>query len=1083
MFVTRVILASLLFTSIAFAQTAAIQGNVFDSSGAVMASAAITVTNKETGVVIKSATNDKGFYLVPLLNAGLYQVECLAPGFATQSVQQLRLEISQTARLDFTLKPGTIAETVSVSASAVLLNTETTEVGQVIDSKRILEMPLNGRNYLQLAQFTAGVLPGGGLNSGSRARDEGAFAAVGMQIAQNNVLLDGSDNSSRTSGGPLGFEAQAVKPPVDAVSEFKVVTNNMSAEYGYRAGAKIIVNTKSGTNDFHGSAYEFLRNQKLDAANFFANRSGAARPVYQQNQYGATLGGRIVRNRTFFFASYQGTRIRRGQSFIGTVPSRDIVDRLDFNAQPAIRRNIYDPLTLSGSGAAATRLQFPGNRIPESRLDPVTRQIIQLYPASNIAGLDNTANNYFYSPKDSDNANQYDFRGDHNISARHRFFARYSLRDQLRNENGTLPYPAMGGSGQTADLKGHNLAANLSSTFTSTLFNELRFGYTKFDTRFDIPFTENLNPKFGIKNSPGEVLNDGPNNGFTRFSPAGFAEAGPRSFWPNFNNLDNRMISNALSWQKGKHILKFGGEYRRLNIFRNAARFRRGQFAFSGQFTSQQPNNGASRGNSGNGLADMLLGWVSGGSYGNNQGENILSPYYGAFVQDDWKFSQKLTINFGLRWETFSKGTFPDAARQSVGRYLLSDEKIVFPASNSDCGCKNDLNNFAPRMGIAYQLNSKTVIRSGAGIFYGEPNSLSTEGANFRSGPPRSQDISILTNFETTPVVVQQGFPAFSNTQLQRGADVLVFPDFRGSLYAGQWFLDIQRTLPLDTLLTIGYQGTKGTNLHAIRNINQPLTPSATVASNQRLIRPQFAAVNYHENSLNSVYHALTAKAEKRFSKGFTFLTSFTWSRNMDYGNEDLLDGTPGIVTPYDLRRERGLSTLNRKYGFALSLVYEIPTSQMTGPAKWILGGWQIGGIASAHTGAPISHSININNQNLGGAVRGDWVRNPNLPESGRTIDRWFDPAFVVPSAPGIVSNAGRNLIVGPGRQNVDLMLSRTFIMPFEGHALQFRFETFNALNHANFGNPNTAVGTPNVGRITTAEDPRRIQFGLKYNF
>ena len=365
MFVIRVILFSLCFVSVTLAQTAGLQGNVFDSSGAVMAAATITVTHKDTGVVTKSPTNDKGFYIVPLLNAGLYQVECLAPGFATQSVQQLRLDISQTARLDFTLKPGTIAETVSVSASAVLLNTETTEVGQVIDSKRILEMPLNGRNYLQLAQFTAGVLPGGGLNSGSRARDEGAFAAVGMQIAQNNVLLDGSDNSSRTSGGPLGFEAQAVKPPVDAVSEFKVVTNNMSAEYGYRAGAKIIVNTKSGTNDFHGSAYEFLRNQKLDAANFFANRSGAARPVYQQNQYGATLGGRIVRNRTFFFASYQGTRIRRGQSFIGTVPSRDIVDRLDFNAQPAIRRNIYDPLTLSGSGAAATRLQFPGNRIPD----------------------------------------------------------------------------------------------------------------------------------------------------------------------------------------------------------------------------------------------------------------------------------------------------------------------------------------------------------------------------------------------------------------------------------------------------------------------------------------------------------------------------------------------------------------------------------------------------------------------------------------------------------------------------------------------------------------------------------------------
>ncbi len=1083
MFVIRVFLLSLCFISVTLAQSAGIQGNVFDSSGAVMASATITVANKDTGVSTKTSTNDKGFYIVPLLNSGVYQIECLAPGFATQSVKDLRLEVSQTARLDFTLKPGTVAETVSVSASAVLLNTETTEVGQVIDGKRILEMPLNGRNYLQLAQFTAGVLPGGGQGTGSRARDEGAFAAVGMQIAQNNVLLDGSDNSSRTSGGPLGFEAQAVKPPVDAVSEFKVVTNNMSAEYGYRAGAKIIVNTKSGSNEFHGSAYEFLRNQQLDATNFFANRSGAKKPVYQQNQFGATLGGRIIKNRTFFFASYQGTRIRRGQSFISSVPSRDIVQRLDFNAQPAVRRNIYDPLTLSGTGATATRAQFPSNRIPESRIDPVSRQIINLYPASNISGLDNTTNNYFFSPKDSDNANQYDFRGDHNISSKHRFFARYSLRDQYRNENGSLPYPIMGGGGQTVDLPGHNIASSLASTFSATLFNELRFGYSRFDTKFDIPFTENLNPKFGIKNSPGEALNDGPNTGFTLFSPAGFTEAGPRAFWPNFNNLDNRMISDSLSWQKGKHILKFGGEYRRLNIFRNAARYRRGQFAFSGQFTSQQPNNGTSRGNSGNGLADMMLGWVSGGNYGNNQGEDIIAPYMGAFFQDDWKVSSRLTFNFGIRWEAFPKGTFPNAAKQSIGRYLLPDDKIVYPKSDSDCGCKNDYNNFAPRLGLAYQLNAKTVIRSGAGIFYGEPNSLSTEGANFRSGPPLSQDVAIQTNFETTSVYVQQGFPIFSNTQLQRGASVFAFPEFRGTLYAAQWFFDLQRTLPLDTLLTIGYQGTKGTNLHTVRNINLPTTPSATIASNQRLIRPQYSSVSYHENSLNSVYHALTVKAEKRFSKGFTFLTSFTWSRNMDYGNEDLLDGTPGSVTPYDLRRERGLSTLNRKYGFALSLVYEIPVGGMTGPAKWLLGGWQVGGIVAAHTGLPVSNTINVNNQNLGGAVRGDWVRNPNLPESERTIDRWFDPTFVVASAPGVVSNAGRNLIIGPGRQNMDLMVSRSFRMPWEGHALQFRFETFNALNHANFGNPNTGVGTPNVGRITTAEDPRRIQFGLKYSF
>ena len=1068
--------------SAALAQNSGIQGSVTDSSAAVLVNATITIKNLDTGVATKVTSNEQGLYLAPLLNAGRYQVECIASGFAPQTVKEFRLEVGQTARINFEMKPGAVAESIDVSASAALLNAQTTEVGQVIDSKRILEMPLNGRNYLQLAQFTAGVLPGG-IGVGSRARDEGQFAAVGMQTNQNNVLLDGNDNSSRTSGGPLGFEAQAVKPPVDAVDEFKVVTNNMSAEYGFRAGAKVIVNTKQGGNELHGSAYEFLRNQSLDATNFFANRAGASKPAYQQNQFGATLGGRIIKNRTFFFGSYQGTRIRFGQSFVSSVPSRDIIERYDFSQQPAVRRNVFDPLTLTGTGATASRLPFPDNRIPAARLDPVVARLLPLYPGSNIAGRDNLPDNYFFSPKDSDDADQYDGRVDHNFSEKHRGFVRYSHRDQFRNQNGTLPFPAMGGQGQTVDLRGKNLAASLASTLTPTMFNDLRFGYSKFDTTFDIPFTENLNPRFGIRNAPGDTIETGSKGGFSRFSPAGFAEMGPRSFWPNFNNLDSRMITNTTLWQRGRHTIKWGGEYRRTNVYRDAARFRRGQFSFSGAFTSQQPNNGTSRGNSGNGMADMILGWVSGGTYGNNQGENIVAPYYGFFVQDDWKVTDRLTINAGVRWEVFQRGTFPDATRQSVGRYLLGSETIVFPTSDSDCGCQNDRNNWAPRVGLAYQLNSKTVIRSGGGIFYGEPGSLSTEGANFRSGPPRSQDIAIQQNFETTTVFVRNGFPAFSNTQLLRGADVFVFPDYRGNLYATQWFFDVQRTLPGDFLVTVGYQGTKSTNLHTVRNINQPMTPSATVPANQRLIRPQFNGVNYHENALNAIYHAMTLKAEKRFAKGFTFLGSFTWSKNIDYGNEDLLDGGQGAVTPYDLRRERALSTLNRQFGSAFSAVYEIPTGPLSGPAKWILGGWQLGGIVSLVSGLPVPHSINVNNQNLGGAVRGDWVRNPNLPADQRTIDRWFDTGFVVPAAPGAVANAGRNLIIAPGRQNVDAMISRTFPMPWESHRLQFRFESFNFFNKANFGPPAAGVGTPTAGRITTAEDPRRIQFGLKYNF
>ena len=1099
----RVVVFCMLAASALSAQNATLQGVVTDSSQATIPGASVSVGNIETGVVVHATTGPQGRYLFPSLLPGRYRIDCSAAGFSNQQVSDVRFEVNQSARLDFELRPGAVTESIEVSASAVILNSETTEVGQVIDSTRILEMPLNGRNYLQLAQFTAGALPGGGQGTGARGRDEGQFAAVGMQMAQNNVLLDGNDNSSRTSGGPLGFEAQQVKPPVDAIAEFKVVTNNMSAEYGYRAGAKVIVTSKSGTNQLHGSAYEFLRNEKLDGSNFFANRAGSPKPTYRQNQFGASLGGPVFipkfydgKNRTFFFGSYQGTRIRFGRSYVSSVPSRDIVERFDFSQQPGQRNRVFDPLTTTGTGSAAVRTQFVNNIIPLNRIDPVVAKVIQLYPASNISGLDNAPNNYFFSPNDADDADQYDFRGDHNFNDSHRVFFRYSLRDQFRDEPGTLPFPATGGQGQTVVLKAHNISTALSSSFTPTMFNEARLGISRFNTVFDIPFTENLNKDFGILNAPGDTFGDGEDYGMTRFSPSGFAEVGARSFWPNRNNLSNTMLSDSLVWMKGKHTLKFGGEYRHQLVFRNAARFRRGQFAFSGQFTSQNPNVGSSRANTGNGMADMLLGWVSGGTYGNNQGEEVFVPYYGFFVQDDYKISQRLTINMGLRYEVFPLATFPHVEDQTVSRWLiaglnvptLADEKIVLPSSSSDNGGQNDMNNFAPRLGIAWSINDKTVIRTGAGIFYGEPNSLSTEGANFRSGAPQHTEIALQTNFVSTDYFVKQGFPAFDNSTLRPNVAVYSFPERRDNLMASQWFFDIQRTLPFDALVTIGYAGTKGINLFNGRNINLPFTPSATVAANQRLIRPQFSSVTLHETSLHSSYNALTAKVEKRFSKGLTFLSSFTYSKNIDQGNEDLFDGGQGAQTSYNYQIERGRSNLDRTLGFISSVVYEMPFGKgrsflQSGPGAWILGGWQVGTIISAYSGFPIPHTINVNNQNLGGSVRGDWVRGPNLPDSERTIDRWFDTGFVVPSAPGVLSNAGRNLIESPGTKNLDVMVSRNFYMPWEGHQLQFRFESFNFTNTANFGRPNTGVGAPAAGTITTAADPRRIQFALKYVF
>ncbi len=1097
----RAALGAVLFACAAMAQSSSIQGVVSDNSGAVIPGAQVNVTNVETGVSSDVATNEAGFYVVPALNPGIYKVTATSEGFAPQERPQLRLEVGLTARVNFSLNVGSVVEVIEVSAASQLLQTEQTDVGQVIDSKRILEMPLNGRNYLQLAQFTVGVLPSRALGKGTRQDGErggeGGFRAMGLNVAQNNILLDGNDNSSRNSGGALGFQSQAVKPPVDAVSEFKVVTNNMSAEYGYRAGAKVLVSTKSGTNNFHGSLYEFLRNDKLDGTNFFANRAGAPKPNYRQNQYGGTIGGPIVKNKTFFFFSYQGTRIRLGQSFISDVPSLEAIAG-DFSNQPTQRRNVYDPLTLSGTGNTASRQQFANNTIPASRFDPVALRIAKLYPAPNIAGRENQPNNYFYSPSDSDDADQYDMRFDHNFTDKHRFFARYSLRDQFVNQNGVLPNPAVGGTGQTVDLLGHNWAFSFNSALSPTLFNEARVGYTYFPTTFDIPFTENLNKEFGIKGAFGDTLNDGKDNGYALFGPTGFAQVGPRGFWPNFNDLKNFMAADNLSIVRGSHTIKVGGEMRRTNIFREAQRHRRGNFAFSGQYTAQVPNNAASRSNTGNGLADMLLGWVSGGNTGSPQGETIIVPYYGLFVQDDWKITQRLTMNVGMRWEMMQTPIFPNPETQTISRYLIplindiapGQEAFVFPTSGSDCGCEEDKNNFAPRLGLAYRFNDKTVIRAGGGIYYGEPDNPQSESARFMTGAPQAGEIGLgnFTSFNSTPIFVQDGLPPFSTGTVLPGVGVSVAFDKQPTFYTGQWFFDVQRELPGDTLLTLGYIGTKSTHLWNGRNLNTPYTPHPSINVNQRRIWPQFGGVSLQEAALNANYNSFTAKAEKRFTKGFTFLSSFTWSHNINYGNENLEQGGAGRAFQHDISLDRGDANLDRRLAYVASAVYELPFGKgkghlESGPGSWILGGWQLGGIVSLLSGVPQDHTINVNSTNVGGANRGDVVGDANLPSDERTIDRWFNTGFVVRSAPGVFGNAGRNVIVGPGRSNLDVMVSRSFAMPWEGQSVQFRFESFNFTNTPNFGQPNTSVGTPGAGLINDADEPRRIQFALKYVF
>ncbi|MEZ5395898.1 MAG: hypothetical protein R2724_24225 [Bryobacterales bacterium] len=708
---------------------------------------------------------------------------------------------------------------------------------------------------------------------------------------------------------------------------------------------------------------------------------------------------------------------------------------------------------------------------------------------------------------------------DWNITNATRMFARYSIRDEFVVQNGPLPAPAIGGTGQTVDLPGQNWAAALNTTISATKFNEVRFGYTYFPTRFDIPITEPLNEQFGIKGAPGDTIDDGLNQGYALSIPSGFRNLGPRAFWPNVNKLDNMQISDNFTMVKGKHTLKMGVEHRWTDIPRSPSRFRRGQFNFSGVYTAEQPEVAASRGSQGSSIADMLLGLANNGTWGWPNGEEYITRYYGAFIQDDYKITSRLTMNIGIRYELFGVPTFPNpnsnALNVTVGRFdsqfsgrpfdpreglapadggFTGDDYLPFferPKDSHDSGGEADKNNFAPRIGFAYRANNKTVIRVGAGIFYGENDNVQGESARFNTGSPFSNEYTNPQPRTNSTFLVQDGFPAAQRTGLPRPSLSVetkkpgVWPQF----YSGQWFLDIQRELPGNTLFTIGYNGTSTSQIPGVINYNRPITPDPVIRQQDRRIRPFFNNVNLRgAQFLNQNYNSLTLKAEKRFTRGLTFLSSFTWSHNIDVQNENLTQGTTAQQRYTYLQSiDRGNASLDRRLSYVTSVIYELPFGKgkpylNTGVGRWVLGGWQVGGILNLLGGTPDSHTFNQDTTNVGGANRGDVIGDINLPASQRTIDHWFNTDAIGPGQPGVIDNAGRNMVWGPATKAFDFSLSRRFTIT-ERQSLQLRFESFNFTNTPVFGRPNTAIGSANAGVITTAGEPRRIQFGLKYAF
>lgn len=1043
---------SLVFITVtAFAQsTGTIVGTVEDSSGAVVPGASVRVTGTATGLQTSTLTDDAGRFSFPRLPVGTYRLEASREGFRQFVSEGIHLDADQSRQAAIVLQVGQASESVTVAGAVGLVETVGGTIKEVVDTRRIVDLPLNGRNPLQLQLLLPGVV----LSKGAPNLTQNGFISVnGARGNQNNYMLDGGDNND-----PLTNSA-AVVPNPDALEEFSVLTNNYSAEYGRNTGAVVNAITKSGTNQFHGSLFEFVRNDAFDARGFFS----LVKPKLRRNQFGGTLGGPVRRDRTFFFFSYEGVRSRKADTFSSLVVPTALERQGDFSRSS---RKPTDP---------ATRQPFPGDRIPARSFDAAAVKFLEL-----LVPLPNTpSGQHIYNLPENLSSNQVLGRLDHTLTPKQRLTGR--LFYDWNNSFTTAGLPELHSS---VHFRTYHLVANHTYTLTPALLNTAQFTFARVDLkRGPEPVLDGLTyEKLGIN-----VRSDTPQFPTNwRGSVSGFWNMGQ----DNLVNIDRRTFqaTDQVSWTGGPHMLKFGGEFRQTMSDRVTANLTDPQFTFDGRFAV-------------NAFADFLLGLPSRMQQGSLRQNEARGRAMSLFVQDDYKALHNLTLSLGLRWEPFFP--FYDAGDQ-MSVFRPGRQSTLYPNAPVGLlyagdpgvprgGVANDWNNLGPRFGFAWSpfRGGRTSVRGAYGVFFETPNFYQLTA--FANTQPYSLQVSINQprSFSDPYAGMVNPFPYKPPaSEVERRAFRYSLPATVGEsldenlvdAYVQQWNVNIQQQLAHQIVLTAGYVGSKGTRLPIQRELNPAIFgPGATTANidARRIYAPLYASVASYDSVGSSTYHALQLSLNKRFSGGFTLLANYTWSRALDNGSLDTLGG---YQNPLDLRSEKALSDNHVGQRFVTSFLWEIPGPR-TGPARALLAGWQINGILAAQTGTPFTVTSGQDRALSGaGSQRPHLTGNPYL-DTGRSRDQllaqFFNPAaFVLPPL-GSYGNLGRNTMIGPGSYNLDASIFRAFSLR-ERMKLQFRTEFFNALNHANLGNPVANISTATVGRILSASDPRILQFGLK---
>jgi hypothetical protein len=1078
----------------AHAQTpeATISGIVTDGTKAALPGATITAQHTETGQRIVAISNSEGFYALRPLPIGEYVVEAELQGFRKYRREGLILTTGATIAADIQLSVGDMAETVTVMAEAPLLSARTSEISQLIESRAVESMPLGDRRSMNLIKMT-GAAVFVDYDSGAKPN----FSLAGGRTQSQMFWIDGGAGQNMR----LGIGQVDVDPPVETVQEVKILANNYSAEYGGSAGGVIIATTKSGTNSFRGSGFEYFRHDALDAADFFApfvdGRKQKAPLRY--NVFGGTIGGPIRRDKTFFFFSYEGSRRRTGTAQILTVPT-ELQRRGDFSQTFDTRGNlivIYDPATTSG----ATRTPFPGNVIPQNRLDPVALQLMAMYPlpnrtADNVSG----ANNFGANGADRLVRDNYLAKVDHTLGRNDKISGRYLYNSDNRFFSSVLPEPAA--DTQSDALRHQNyFYVGYTRSFGSAVVNELRYTYANRINHTTSPGLGGGWPsRLGLRGVSDEA--------FPRFTIAGIAALGAGNHERRQLPIEQHQLVDTLAYVRGRHALKGGIE------IRPSFNYEVNRPSISGSFNfTTQPTALPGRSGTGHGLASLLVGFPNSVSIRETEVLDRSSWYLAAFIQDDWTVRPDLTINAGVRWETDTP--IVDANDRMNG----FDPAAINPVSGtpgvvrfagidgwSTNPYKTDWNNFGPRFGFAWRPlgAERTVVRGGAGIFFAHPFDHGAP-SSASLGFERSATLSTPDNGLTAPFFLRDGVPPLEATAAVRDASfgavpvgrptttaVSFFERDRQTGFSRQFNLGVQQELGGRVVIEAAYVGNVSRNLAGPDlSINQipPERLRPGVTQRDRPF-PQFSNVSLVlPTNGRSDYHAGTLRAEKRFSEGFSVLATYTYSRflsDTDSGGSDI--GDVGVYSNlYDRAADYGPAGNDIRHRLTLSGVYELPV----GPDRrylsnhWLghlLGGWVLGVLGTLQSGPPFTVTTQTNTANAfsAGALRADVIGDPELDPSDRTLARWFNTDAFAQPAPFTFGNSRRGILRGDGVVTFDLSLAKNVALGAT-RTLQLRVEAFNAFNHPNFGLPGHTFGAANFGVVSSASEGRTIQLGVRF--